>query len=246
MAFRVTTQRARGGGLGNQRGISIIGTVFTLILLGLMGAALVAIVADEQESRMRSLARDRAFYAVQAGFEYALREIKEGGYPIVTAKSIGTATFTNAIDPIARRITTIGSSYEAVRTHSITTAQLASDCATINSSGAHVGGLGANELLGITVTRSCLNAVNIATMTLSWSPQVGEHVRRVQVSGTDVYNDLAGTASGEVTDITDARIPGASAAIDLIEFSSSISGKTVSLTLTFTDSSSLTKTGIAL
>lgn len=232
--------------LRGQRGISIIGTVFTLIILSLMGAAMVAIVSDEQESRMRSLSRERSFYAVQAGFEYALREIREGGYPIVTAKPLARAAFTTAIEPNARRITVTGSSYEAERAHSITTSQLARDCASINTSGAHLGGSSGNELLGLTISRSCLNAVNVAAVTVAWTPDVGERVRRIRIGGVEVFSLLAGQGSGEPIDIADARITGASAAIDTIEFSSGMSGKTVGITLTFTDSSSVSRTGIAL
>lgn len=232
--------------LRSRRGISIIGTVFTLIILSLMGAAMVAIVSDEQESRMRSLSRERAFYAVQAGFEYALREIREGGYPIVTAKPLAHAAFTTTIEPTARRITATGSAYEAERAYSITTSQLARDCASLNSSGAHLGGSSANELLGLTISRSCLNAVNVAAVTVTWTPNVGERVRRIRIGGVEVFYLLGGKGSGEPIDIEDARISGSSAAVDTIEFSSGMSGRTVDITLTFTDSSSVSRTGIAL
>ncbi len=232
--------------LRGQRGVSIVGTVFTLIILGIMGAAMVAIVSDEQESRMRNLSREHSFYAAQAGFEYALREIREGGYPIVTAKQLGTAAFTTTIEPVARRITATGAAYEAERTHSITTSQLAGDCASINASGAHLGGSSGNELLGLTISRSCLNAVNIAAITVAWTPDVGERVRRVRIGGVEVFFLLGGRGSGELIDTEDARITGASAAIDTIEFSAGMSGKTVDITLTFTDSSSVSSTGIAL
>lgn len=232
--------------LQDRRGISIIGTVFTLIILSIMGAAMVAIVSDEQESRMRSLSRERSFYAVQAGLEYALREIEEGGYPIVAAKPLDMSTFTTSIEPNERRITVTGVAYEAERTHSITTSQLARDCATIDSSGAHLGGSSGNELLGLTISRSCLNAVNVAAVTVTWTPDVGERVRRIRIGGVEVFDLLAGNASGELIDVSDARISGASAAIDTIEFSAGMSGKTVDITLTFTDSSSVQRTGIAL
>ncbi len=229
----------------NRRGVSIIGTVFTLIILGVMGAALVAIVAMDQESRMVSIRRERAFYAVQAGLEYALREIKEGGYPIVANTAIGEASFTTTIDAGAHRITVVGAEGTNRRTHSITTSLLAGDCAAIDVSGASVGGIGNDEVQNILITQSCLNAVRLESMTLSWVSDVGERLRRVQIDGINVYDDPFGIASGETVDVEDVRIVGA-ATINAIEFSSSVTGKTVSITLTFTDASEVIQAGVSI
>lgn len=223
------------------RGVSIIGTLFTLIILGVMGAALVSLVATDQESRMKLIHRERAFYAMQAGLEWALREIKEGGYPVQTFKSLGTnATFTVAITPATRTITSQGASGPVVNTHSITTSQLGSDCLTIDVRHAAAGGAGNNELRGVTVTKTCLNAVSIDALTLSWSPNAAERVRAVSIGGVEVYNDATGTLSGTSTNITDKKITVSSdVAIDYIRLSASVVGKTFNLTLGLTDTSSV-------
>ena len=226
----------------NRKGISIIGTVFTLLILGVMGAGLVAMVSMDQESRMRSIRREYSFYAVQAGFEYSLREINEGGYPIVADKVLGDATFTTQIDPSQNKITVTGVATDNSRTHSITTNDLADDCSNIDVSGVSVGGSSNNELLGVVVEKNCLNAINIESILLSWITDVGETVRNVNIAGTEVYDDFSGARSGEIVNITDTRVTGSSVTINSIKFSSSITGKQVTLTLNFTDSSSKSRT----
>lgn len=220
----------------NERGISIIGTVFTLIILGVMGAALVGLVATDQESRMRVLRREYAFYAVQAGLEYALREIREGGYPIVTDKTFGAASLTTTIDTPNRRITARGVAGSNVKTHSITTAQLAKDCMTVNMSGAALGGVGGNQIQNVILTQACLNAVTIDKMSVSWTPDIGEKVKEIVIGGVEVYEDINGLGSGQQIDITDYKLTG-SAVINRITFSSGMAGKNVVIWFTFTDSS---------
>lgn len=231
----------RGSRIFGQRGISIVGTVFALIILGVLGAALVGLVAMDQESRMRSIFREKAFYAVQAAFEYALREIKEGGYPIVTSKALGNSAFTTSITASERKISATGNSGSASKAHSITTDRLAFDCVDIDSSGMAVGGLSNNELQNIDVVRTCLNAINVASMKISWLPDMGETVQSIRIDGISVYDDPGGSGSGETIDITDTRTT-ASARINTIEFSSGISGKSITIDLIFTDSSEYAET----
>ena len=219
--------------LRDERGISIVGTVFAFVILGVMGATLVALVSTDQESRMMIIQRERAFYAVQAGLEYALREINEGGYPLVAAKPLGQASFTVSIDSGSHKVTVRGESEVALKTHSIIAPLLGADCLDVNVSGA---GMGGEQLIGIVLTQTCLNAVAVNSMTLEVTPDLGERVRRVMVGGTLVYEDLSGAASGEVIDVTDFRVVG-QAVIDFIEFSAGIGGKGIDLKLTLSDSS---------
>ncbi len=223
-----------------RRGVSIVGTLFTLIILGVLGAALVSLVSMEQESRVRSIRREYAFYAVQAGLEYALREIKEGGYPIVTSKAIGNANFTTSITPAERKITVLGSAHENSKTHSITTSELASDCASINTSAVSVGGVSLDKIQNISVSKTCLNAVNVQSMRLTWSPDIGEKIMEIRAAGQVIYSDINGVASGGTVDVQDTKFT-SSMTIDYIDFSSSVSGKSVTLQLNFTDSSSISK-----
>lgn len=231
--------------LRDERGVSIVGTVFAFLILGVMGATLVALVSTDQESRMKIIQRERAFYAMQAGLEYALREINEGGYPLVAAKTLGQAAFTVAIDPDSHQVTVRGESEGALSTHSVTAPLLGADCLDVDVSGAGIGGMGGEKLLGIVLTRTCLNAVAVGDMTLEVAPDLGERVRRIMVGGVLVYEDLSGAASGEAIDVADFRVLD-QAAIDFIEFSAGIAGKDIDLRLTLTDSSLLATPQIQL
>lgn len=222
----------------NERGISIVGTVFTMIILGIMGATLVSLVATDQESRTRVLHRELAFYAAQAGFEYALREIREGGYPIVSNKQLGNARFTTTINETTRTVTSSGVIVGNVKSYSITAPQLAKDCVTIDMSAAVAGGGNLNQLQNVRLMRTCLSAVSIDRMTVVWTPDLGEKITKVQIDGVEVFNDLNGVPSGQSIDIMDYKFSG-TANIDKIEFSSSISGKRVTVSFQFTDSSTL-------
>ncbi|MFA5187261.1 MAG: hypothetical protein WC551_12355 [Patescibacteria group bacterium] len=227
----------------DSRGMSIIGTMLTLIVLGVMGATIVGLVATEQETRKLCLWRERAFYSVQAGLEYVLREINQGGYPIVTDKQFADATFTSSIDPGPRKITVTGEAGDAARTHSITTDLLAKDCVAINASGAALGGSYQNELTGIVVDQTCLMAVNMDKMTVSWTPNYGGTVRRIRINGQDVYDESVGLESGQQIDITDSRFSG-QVPINTIVFSNSMEGTSIDIAISFTDSSSILLSGI--
>lgn len=220
----------------NKRGLSVIGTVFTLIVLGVLGAALVSIVATDQESRMSSIFRERAFYGAQAGFEYALREIKEGGYPIVTGKAIGEGKFSVEISPDEHKIIVTGDSSTAKKAYSITTQQLGMDCLSIDVSNASVGGPTNNQLLGVVLNKNCLNAVSVQKTTLTWVSDMSEKVVRIRVAGVDVYQDVNGVGSGAAVDHADFKVTD-TANVDVIEFSSGIVGKTITIKTICTDTS---------
>lgn len=219
------------------KGISIIGTIFTMIILGVMGMTLVSLVATQQTTRMQHIHYERAFYAVQAGFEYGLREIMEGGYPLVVNKPFENSQFTVLLDIATHEMTVTATDGTASKAHRIVVNNLANDCSIINTSGATATGPGQNTLEGITVTQNCLNAITIDLVTLTWNPDSGERVRRIAIGGNEVYNDPLGLGSGVAIDIANATIAG-TVPINLIEFSAGLSGKAITLTLTFSDSSS--------
>ncbi len=219
----------------NERGTSIVGSIFAFIILGVMGAALVSLVSVDQESRMRFIERARAFYAVQAGLEVALREIDQGGEPIVEEKSLGAdALFTVAIKPASREIVVTGLSGEARRTHTITTDALGGDCLQIDTAGAALGGSGNEQLVGVVLRQVCLSAVTVTELNVALAPASGETVRQVRIGGALVYDDAAGEL-GEI-DITDTTIEG-DVSLDVVLFSSGIVGKSVDLTFACSDSS---------
>jgi len=226
---------------GNRGAASIIGAVFAILMLGLFGAVLVALVAMNQESRWLSVGRERAFYASQAGFEYALRQIDQGGYPIVQNKSLDSALFSISIDPSSHNITSVGQSADVTKTYVIKAPKLASDCAYIDASSATAGGASKDELTGLVLKKTCLTAVNVVSMQFDLDPDMGERVLEVDMARKTVFHDSDGVPSGQTVDIDDT-VCSADTSIDSVEFSSSISGKQITARFDFSDSSYTTAT----
>lgn len=220
------------------RGISIIGAVFTLLILGIFGAAIVSLVSTDQEMRSRHIGKEQAFYEVQAGFEYAIREINNGGYPVVTNKVLGRGNFTTTIDYPNHFIYSAGSSGAATKTHQITYSTMGGDCLETNNDLATITGPGRTELRGITLKKNCLNAITIDKIQISWTPDNGERVTRIEISNTPVYDRPAGAPSGEIIDITDYIFSGSGAVqMNLVQFTSDISGKNLTMTFYMSDTS---------
>ncbi len=136
-----------------QKGISIIGAVFTLLVLAVFGASIVALVAADSESRFRETEHEQSFYGMQAGLEWAVHEITNGGYPVQTQKSIGLGKFTNTVDYANHLVYSTGISGAVSQTHQITVNPMGGDCLTINSSSATLSGPGLTDIGGITLKK---------------------------------------------------------------------------------------------
>src|SRR3989338_1190352 len=179
-----------------QKGVSIIGAVFALLVLAVFGGAIVALVATEQESRRLQLEKEQAFYEAQAGLEYAVREIVKGGYPVVTGKTLGRGSFTTTIDYPNHLIFSTGTSGDVSKTHQITNNQMGGDCLGINNDQATLVGPGKTDLKAITLKKNCNDAITIDKFKFEWSPNNGEKVIKIVVENNTLYDDPIGTPSG--------------------------------------------------
>lgn len=223
----------------NNRGISIVGAVFTLLILAIFGVSILSIVSTDQEMRMRQIEKEQAFYDVQAGLEYALREINYGGYPIVANKSLGRGAFTTTIDPTQHIVTSTGVSGGVTKTHQITYSTLGGDCLTINNDQVVLVGPGKTDLKALTLKKDCLSAITIDKMQLVWSPNNGEKVTKIEISNTTVYDNPGGSPSGGIIDISDYMLSGPNAEqISLIRFTSNMLNKDLTITFYLRDTSS--------
>ncbi len=228
--------------LSNERGISIVGAVLILLVLIVFGCALIALVATQRESRGIELSMTRAFYEVQAGLEYASREVNEGWYPIVAGKGCAVGSFTTAINQSNRRLTVQGFSNASQDSHYITLPNLASNCTSVTVSGATVGGVGSTDVSGITIRKTCLNGINIESFVFSWTPTSSTNVKQIVIDSTTIYDHITGIPQGQVVDSLDTRLTdAASHTLSLIKFSGSMAGKAVTMRVNFTDSSYITK-----
>ena len=221
----------------NNKGVSIVGTIFMMVVLGVMGIALVSLISMEQSSRMQHINRDRSFYAAQAGLEYAMWAINEGGYPVRQGLALAGTTIDTTVDAKnSNQVTVTASSGAATRSHSIDAPVLAADCVTIDGGLATLNGILDNIIQNVSIERNCLNGVRIQAMLFNWDLPAVEKVKRVRINGIDVYDNAIGVGPGVVVDINDTLIVDP-ANIDEIEFSSSMQNKNITMQVIFTDTS---------
>lgn len=225
--------------------MSLIGSLFTLVLLGVMGMTLVATVATEQTTDRLALDHAKMLYAGHAAIEYAVREINQGGQPIVVGKDFEDVSLTTSIDAASHLVTATVTTAEAQQEHHLQVRRLAQDCVTLDTSGAEITGHSNATLAGLRLQKSCLQGVTIATMMLSWPPGPAKELEQIVVEGAEVFSSPFGLDSGEVADVADFRMTmNRSYSLDAFVFSSSMMGKPIDLTIIFTDASSITATGI--
>lgn len=218
----------------------MVAATLTLIILGIFGSAIVALVAAEHESRVGQMSMERAFYGVQAGLEYAIREINQGGHPEVTDKSFGYGTFTVDVNYGGgnRQIIATGKVGTAQKTHQITYNSFGADCLGVNNDTATLTGPGKTDLKAITLKRNCNDAITIDKIRISWDPESGERVTKIKIKNDLVWEDPFGVPSDTTIDIADVVLTGSVAhQVNLIEFTSGMLGKALTTTYIMSDTS---------
>lgn len=231
----------------SNKGVSVLGAVIVLVVLGIFGAAIVALVSTEQESRRLLLEKEQAFYAVQAGLEYAIREIKNGGNPVVTNKQIGRGTFTNVTNFAQHSITVTGRTGEVARTHTIDFNQFGGDCLGVNNDQVTVVGPNKTDMKANTLRKNCNNAITVDKFQFTWDPDNGEKITRIELENNTVYSDANGSPSGAVIDITDYVIDGGQAhQLNLVRFTGNMLNKSFVMTVFLNDGSYVTMSFVIL
>ncbi|MBI4366604.1 MAG: hypothetical protein HY543_07285 [Deltaproteobacteria bacterium] len=226
-----------------ERGFSIIGTVLTLLALAGFGGAVVGIVAEEQDIRGAEYNASRAFYTAMAGLEYGLREVTTGGFPNVTNKGFAFGTFTTAVDPVARTLTATGNVGGAQRRYRVTIPQLAGDCAAVDGQGANPVGPAKDEINRVKLRKSCMSAVRIDRTTVSWVPDGGQRLQRLEYDGDVVYDNPTGVNSGIEVDHDDIVImDGSEHQFSRLIFTADITETTMTVMVRFSDGSTSTTT----
>jgi MSHA biogenesis protein MshP len=62
-----------------QRGIAVVSAIFLLVVLGLLGAMIVAISSAQQLGQARDLAGSSAYFAARAGIEWGAYQVLRNG-----------------------------------------------------------------------------------------------------------------------------------------------------------------------
>lgn len=222
-----------------ERGSAVLMAVMGLLVLGGIGATSVAIVSTHEEERAMAQAMDQAAGLSQAGIEYALNQISEGGVPNVTNMPFGEGTVTVTTTPAANLVVAVGQVGTVRSTHSITT-NFAKDCVSLDFATAHSA---SDRIVSVKILKACQTRATIVAWTIGWAPDSAMTNQKLQIQGDviyDVYEDFSGYTNGQLVDGADYVVnkDDGVTPINFIEFSQTLTpGVTYTMTMHFADGS---------
>ncbi len=227
--------------LRSQRGSAVLMAVLSLMAIGGLGAATMAITSTKEESRAAGVGAEQAFALAQAGIEFAKNRIDLGANPAVQNFPMGEGSFTIAAVPNSGTIASTGIVGTAQKTLTLSTS-FGSNCIDLDVSTAQSAG---PNLVGMKIQKNCLTYATITDWTFAWTPNLGEKTDLLQVQGNQLYtlyNNAQGYASGTKIDATDYIINNNNTPINKVRFLANLTpGKAYDITMHFSDGSSLTK-----
>lgn len=229
-------------GRWNKAGMSLLGAVIALMALGVIGVTTATLMGTHQESRSITYERHAAQGLAQAGLEYALMQITNGGYPNAT-KSLGQGQFTVQVIPAQHLIRSTATFAAATQVYQIVDNFLGGDCVSVNNAMATLTGPQKDQLQGITLVKTCLNAITVDKWIMTWVPLVPtSKVIRItmETPANVIYDNPAGAISGELIDSTDYTMSQMITQVHMIKFSANMSCRQFAMQIFFTDGSSAT------
>lgn len=226
-----------------QNGISIIAAIFALIILGIFGMTIVTLVNFEHETRAGNMLGTAAFYDTQAGFEFALREIDQGGYPL-GSRIFSKGNFNVAIsydESSKRELIVTGAVTDIQKKYQISHDTFGADCIQINYAEVSTGGDGNRDLLDLSFRKICNEAINIDKIVIAWTPDANEKVTEININSVIVWEDLLGLGTGSSVNIADTRVSTiGDIPISHFRFTFPMSGKTITMIFVMSDSTTRT------
>lgn len=225
----------------NTHGMSILAAIVAMLALGVMGVTATTIMGMHQAAGSLTYQRHGAMELAQAGLEYGLMQINDGGTPNTT-KTLGQGSFSVEVVPAQHLVRAIGTVGDATQEYRITDNFLGADCLTVNNATATLTGPRKDRLHGITVVKTCLSKITIDKWILTWAPtNAGEKVLRIEIPQNNVvWSDPVGVVSGTVIDATNYTITGHVTQLHEILFGQNMGCKIFSLQLVLTDGSTVT------
>lgn len=220
------------------RGASAYFVIVAMLFFSGSSLTVALIMASVQHQNLDNILRLKAHTAATAGLELAKYRIDNGYDPEATDYQLGSGTINITTDPVAGTITSVGTVLDGQQTRSMSS-NFADDCFTINTAGASRSGA---QILGVTVTTTCITTATVEGWTISWAADSGERVKRIRINGVNLYNNVTGTASGIYIDATDASYNAADGTLNVDEFlfvNSLPSGLTYTFQAHFADGSTL-------
>lgn len=194
----------------NEAGYLAIGAAIALVLLGLLGLGLNSLVSSSSARKANIVSKIRSHLNAHTAMERALARINAGEDPETGGFALGPeASLIVSVAPPT--ITATGLFHIAKTTYHFDATgengpQFAGDCLTLDCGNLHFAG---NQLTTYKFRKSdeCPETPVMTEMKITWDPDDGERTKEIQINGTEVYNELAGSASAEWIDIIDYQIP---------------------------------------
>lgn len=225
----------------NNKGVSSIAAVLTLLILAALGGVLTYLVAAGSVGRMHHVSGLQALYVTQAGIEWAVKRVYDQQNEIVGPPGIAFAGGNFTVERDGRTLTITGTVGDAVRVHSVDSPTEA-DCTDIDTS--HVN-LGANDtrIQQVQFSKICLATTTIVQWQLSWVPDNGERLTEIRVENSTLYTNPAGAPSGTLLETVDYTLTNPNTnVVNRIDFDSNMEDKEVTLSFIMADNSVKTVT----
>lgn len=230
----------------SKRGVSLVIAVFTLVILGIFAVVVVTMVASEQSTRTHHYLGEQAFYNAQTGLEYAIRQIRQGGFPNVVAKPLEKGNFTVIVDYQEggnHLIKVVGEMGAAKKAYQISYNSFGVDCLSVSNDQVTMVGPDRNILKGMTLKKECNEAVTLDKIVVSWDPDNGEKLYSIKINNDVVWEDTNGLSSGSIFDVVNTTLAGPSAVqLKDMKFSSNMLDKNLAMQFIMTDNSKVTIT----
>jgi hypothetical protein len=187
------------------KGFAVLGAVSAVFILAALAFSTLNTSAVNQSTRTAQLHMAQSFYSAHAGIEYALRQIRVDGDPDpLPARDFAgeplNVTYTGTACSGGRSLTVVGTKGRARNSFSIGKSR-GPDCLRDKTHLSSWGGGSNAELHGFQIKNSnpiCHGAgYNITGATISWTPNGGERLKRIQIhNGPFEYDDAVGLPSG--------------------------------------------------
>ena len=208
-----------------------------ITLLSIMGLTAAYLVASNFRGSADHVMATQAEYVTQAGLEYAVKKVWEGGDPVVTepGKPFGRGNF--LVDWTAQTLTVTGRVGNSVqRIHRITSPSQA-DCTIFDFTNMRLTGDG-TRVTGIQFRKNCLPILVLDKVTVSWEPNdASEKITQIKIED-DVSYSSAGETSGTLLELADYTVAGINNVnMNKIDFNASMEGKVITMAFVMGDGS---------
>lgn len=171
----------------NQKGLSLLAVVMSMMMLSAMGMAIVYLSGTAQTVRTNQSASDVAYFAAHAGLEYAEMQNRSNLALPNQVFQVGTGTFT--VSQAGNTITSVGKDGTGKQVTLAASAPMMRDCLGVDTSQAHADAVG-TQISGIYVRKldnsfyCSNNDLTIFGFFMNWESDFGEKIIQVTLDGS--------------------------------------------------------------